>query len=235
MDKIKKENSNLKNINFEKTLDLQKSEVKNILIKEIDKLNTDFKKISKELILLADYFDISQQSQSTKKKLDINELKKIKETINIINNCDNISIINLSNNMIKTSLDKLNSQDNKNRDDILRENNEDITKSDLLQKKRNKTQIDEGNNVLVGKIRKSRDKQGNIIGYYIKVIYYDNIIKLGPWKNINFVINLKNIFVKKLSELKINKDPNRDKFIEKFYEDFKNKTYIKYPPLPNNF
>ena len=235
MDKIKKENSNLKNINFEKTLDLQKSEVKNILIKEIDKLNTDFKKISKELILLADYFDISQQSQSTKKKLDINELKKIKETINIINNCDNISIINLSNNMIKTSLDKLNSQDNKNRDDILRENNEDITKSDLLQKKRNKTQIDEGNNVLVGKIRKSRDKQGNIIGYYIKVIYYDNIIKLGPWKNINFVINLKNIFVKKLSELKIDKDPNRDKFIEKFYEDFKNKTYIKYPPLPNNF
>ena len=137
--------------------------------------------------------------------------------------------------MIKTSLDKLNSQDNKNRDDILRENNEDITKSDLLQKKRNKTQIDEGNNVLVGKIRKSRDKQGNIIGYYIKVIYYDNIIKLGPWKNINFVINLKNIFVKKLSELKIDKDPNRDKFIEKFYEDFKNKTYIKYPPLPNNF
>jgi len=217
----RKNKINHSNSSTKKTRDIiinkiDNSDLKNLLIKEIDKLILNFNKISNELVLLANTFD--------KKDYEIinNKFNNIKETIESISKIDNSFISNFLNEIIKGNFRiKFNMEE---------ENNETYKNRDFLQKKRKSGEKEETYNVLITKIRKYKDNSGITLGYYIKAIYYENTIILGPWKNLQFVVNLKNIFIKKISELKLD-DNNRNKLIEKFYENFKNKTYTKYPPL----
>ena len=220
----KEENKSLKNIK-NKNLN-QKLELKEILIDEIDILSKYFKKISNNLSLISDNLNINQKSNSKEIILNNNTLNNIKEAIQSINNKEYFTLIsNCLNEIIKTFDIKY------YHNGIIEENIREQNKNEFLGNKRNKKEIEEEvNKDVLTKIRKFRNNSGIIIGYYIKIYYFDNIFKLGPWKNLNFVANLNNIFIKKLNELELD-DNNKKKLIDKFLMKFKNKVYNKYPPL----
>ena len=198
MKKVQKENNQLEEENL---TELKNSEVKGLLIKEINNLSSNFKKISTDLKLLSDYFDVT------------NNAPKIK----------GISSENLHE--VINSIKKLTDLGNLGSFPFIFNSNKDLNflgkKSKINEEERNELKC---------KIYKYKDNNGNCIGYYIECTYYDNKVKFGFWKNIEFVKNLKNIFIKKLIELKFEEN-NRNLLIKAFYEKFKNKVYIKYPPF----
>ena len=198
MKKIQKEDNPIKEENLN---EIKNSELKGLLIKEIDNLSTNFKKISTDLKLLSDYFDVTSNDPKIKEISPEN----LQEAINSIKKL--------------TDLGHLGSFP------FIINSNKDLN---LLGKK---SKIhEEERNVPKCKIYKYKDNNGNCIGYYIESTYYDNKVKLGFWKNIEFVKNLRNIFNNKLNELKLEEN-HRSALIKTFYEKFKNKVYIKYPPF----
>ncbi len=198
MKKVQKENNQLEEENLDK---LKNSELKGLLINEIDNLSSNFKQISTNLKLLSDYFDVTNNDPKIKGISSEN----LHEAIN--------------------SIKKLTDLSNLGSFPFIFNSNKEFNflgrKSKIHEEERNEPKC---------KIYKYKDNNGNCIGYYIESTYYDNKVKLGFWKNIEFVKNLKNIFNKKLIELKI-EETNRNLLIKAFYEKFKNKVYIKYPPF----
>ena len=213
----KKKESNIKIRKNSNINDIEKSKLINLLINEIEYLSENCKKISNYLILLANQFDVKKINKEDIIK-NINILNHHKELFEYITK--NSYDLNKLNIMIKGFNNK-----------IKEEKNDDKIKNYFLKKKRYKKETEEVKDV-IAKIRKYKDNYENIIGYYIKVISFDKIYKLGPWNNLKLVMNLKNIFINKLNEYNIEEN-NKSKFIEKFYLKFKNKAYRKYPPLEN--
>ena len=195
MKKVQKENNQLEEENLDK---LKNSELKGLLINEIDNLSSNFKQISTNLKLLSDYFDVTNNDPKIKGISSEN----LHEAIN--------------------SIKKLTDLSNLGSFPFIFNSNKEFNflgrKSKIHEEERNEPKC---------KIYKYKDNNGNCIGYYIESTYYDNKVKLGFWKNIEFVKNLKNIFNKKLIELKI-EETNRNLLIKAFYEKFKNKVYINF-------
>ena len=217
MENIDKEiNCNNKNFN-----DITKHEFKDLIIKEIDSLTIYFADISKELVSMANSFDINQSNKDIDGIIN-NNLNNIKESFETILKKNNLQ-------QITNSLNKIiNFNKNENNDKVLNKNN-------LLPKKteNENEKNEETNKNLITKIKKYKNQKGNLIGYYIKIIFFDNIIRVGPWINLYFVLNLRTVFIKKLSELKLDKN-DRKQIIQEFFRKFKKKVYKKYPPLFNN-
>ena len=194
MEKSKSKNSsnkiNKKEIEIKETKEMNKTELKNVLIKEIDRLIIDLKTISKELIVLSN-------------NLEINNLNDILSTSQILNN------------MLEISMNKLNNQ---------------MNKLHFLNKKRNNNEKEDKKPKINCKICEYNDKFGNIIGYNIKCEIMDKDIIIGPWNRTEVVKKVENKFIRKLSELNLDKE-TKPEDIDKFYEEFKNMIYIKYPPI----
>ena len=194
MEKSKSKNSfnkiKKKEIEIKETKEMNKTELKNVLIKEIDRLIIDLKTISKELIVLSN-------------NLEINNLNDILSTSQILNN------------MLEISMNKLNNQ---------------MNKLHFLNKKRNNNEKEDKKPKINCKICEYNDKFGNIIGYNIKCEIMDKDIIIGPWNRTEVVKKVENKFIRKLSELNLDKE-TKPEDIDKFYEEFKNMIYIKYPPI----
>ena len=191
MDKIKSKNITYKkNIKEKNEENLKKLELKNLLIEEIDKLSSETKRISKELI------DLSNN-------LEINKLEDVFTFSNSINE------------MIKISMNNLNNR---------------IEQFDFLKKKRSNNVKEDKKNQIHLKICEFKNQLGNIIGYNLKSEIMNIKFKFGPWNNLEILQKIKNKLIGKFQELKLNQGMKKEE-IDKFYEDFKNKIYIKYPPI----
>ena len=234
MKKIKKEkDSNICEIKEENFNILKNSELKGLIIKEIDNLSIDFKKISKELILLSNHFDINKNNEESKEKISIDN---IRETIKSIKKISNIPIISYSLNEISKSKNNEYDNINNNNNIISKEDNSlesnDNNNNNFLNKKRKNSEKEVINNLPNVKVLKYQDNNGNCIGYCIECLYFENKVKFGLWKNKEFVKNLKYIFNKKLLDLKFeDNNDNKNYLIKEFYDKFKAKVYTKYPPL----
>ena len=133
---------------------------------------------------------------------------------------------NISNYFISL-LKKFNIEIEKEKTDELHYNNK-----EFLKKKRYEQNNEEDkDNEVTAKIKKYKGNNDGDVSYYIKILYLDKIYKLGPWKDLELTFNLKKTFFNKLREYNVN-EINKKKIIDKFFLKFKNKTYEKYPPLP---
>ena len=187
-----KEKINEVKIIKEKNKNENKNELKNILIKEIDKLIVNIKEISKELIHLSDNLDM--------------------------NNLTDVSLMSTTiNDLMKMTMDKLNNQ---------------MEQYDLLNKKRFKKDKEDKHYKIKCKICEYKNKKGNIIGYNIKCEIMNINYIYGPWNSLDVVKKIKNKFMGKISDLKINENTKSEE-VKKFYDEFKQKIYIKYPPNKN--
>ena len=144
-----------------------------------------------------------------------NELINLSNNLQINNIGDTENLSKCLNNMIKVSMDKLNNQ---------------MEKFDFLNKKRNSNDKEDKKQKINLRICEYNNKFKNIIGYHIKCEILDINIKFGPWNNLESAKKVKNKLIGKIGELKLN-DVSKKEEIEKFYDDFKNKIYIKYPPM----
>ena len=146
-----------------------------------------------------------------------NELILLSNTIEkdfIKDDMNNILMISKAiNEMLETSINNLGNE---------------FEKYEFLNKKRTNHEKEDKKFKINCKICEFKNKLGNTIGYNIKCEILNIKIKFGPWDNLETVKKIKNKLMGKIYELKLNENMKREK-IEKFFDDFKNKIYIKYP------
>ena len=223
MEKLSKEKDmNVKSTETKKEDVLEKSEL-SLLINGLDKLSKNCEKLSNYLNKAANQFDSNEINNEDLQKT-LNNIISLKEaTQSIIDLEKNKNISNYFISLLK----KFNNEIEKEKEDELHYKNKEFLKKKRYEQKNEEDKDKE----VTAKIKKYKDNNDGDVSYYIKILYLDKIYKLGPWKDLELVFNLKKNFFNKLSEYNMNENNNRKKVIDKFILKFKNKTYDKYPPL----